>query len=86
MKCQRSAAQYHDDSRVLIIRLGSFLRPIDLRGPERHLPAPWLPKPDTLYEPVDFAEAVDLARDIFQRWARRVREAAPLLHSHASQP
>jgi len=39
----------------------------------------WLPKPETLREGVGPDEASDMARDIFRRWTKKVREAATAL-------
>jgi hypothetical protein len=35
----------------------------------------WLPKPETLREGVGPDEASDMARDIFRRWTKKVRES-----------
>ena len=52
----------------------------DLLTKEKHFPADWLPKPETVRESVGPDETAEMAREIFQRWARKVREAAPTLH------
>lgn len=64
----------------LVVKLEAFLQPADLLAKERHLRAEWLPKNETVVETVGSEETVDLARDIFRRWVRKVREAAPALH------
>lgn len=82
--CATAEADYHDDTRQLIVHLDSLLRTTDARTPERHPPAHWLPKPETICESVRLDESMDVARDIFHRWARKVRAAAPSLHSVAT--
>lgn len=64
----------------LVVKLEAFLRPTDLLAKERHFRADWLPKNETVMESVGPEETVELARDIFHRWVRKVREAAPPLH------
>lgn len=82
--CATAEADYHDDTHQLIVHLDSLLRTTDLRTPERHPSAQWLPKPETICESVGLDESMDVARDIFHRWARKVRESAPSLHGVAT--
>jgi hypothetical protein len=63
------------------VKLETFLRPTDLLTKERHCRADWLPENETVTESVDLDECRELSREIFQRWVRKVREAAPKLHS-----
>jgi hypothetical protein len=79
--CAAADANYDEEMNRLLVRLTSFLRTTDLRAKEKQLSATWLPKPETLMESVGSDEALDAARDIFHRWVRKVREAAPALHS-----
>jgi hypothetical protein len=73
--CATAEALYDEEQSQLIIELDSFLRPADLRFKEEHLPADFLPEKQTLKESVSQDEARELARDIFQRWVRTVRES-----------
>lgn len=66
----------YDDTRHQVeVRLEAFLRPVDLVHAEKHLTAAWLPAPQNAREGVDREEASSLARDLFHRWVRKVREA-----------
>ena len=64
----------------MVLQLEAFLRPTDLLAKERHLRAAWLPPNETVSESVARDECHEVAREIFHRWVRRVREAAPKLH------
>ena len=64
----------------LVVKLEAFLRPAGLLVKERHFRADWLPTNETVTESVAREECHDVARDIFHRWVRKVREAAPPLH------
>jgi hypothetical protein len=79
--CASADANYDDTAGRLVVRLESFLRTTDLRSKEKCIPANWLPKPETITESVAADETVDAARNIFQRWVRKVRQAAPSLHA-----
>jgi hypothetical protein len=79
--CATACAEYDEGSSRLVVRLDSFLRTADLRAKEREFSADWLPKAEVVTESVGPEETVDFARDIFHRWVRKVREAAPSLHS-----
>jgi hypothetical protein len=76
--CATADANYDDDAKQLIVRLNSFLRTTNLRAKEELSPADWLPKGETVTESMDPDEAVEAARDIFHRWAQKVRNAGPL--------
>lgn len=80
--CAAADAGYDDGEGRLVVKLDAFLRTTDVRAKERRVPAAWLPKPEIVRESVGPDDAVDLARDIFQRWVRKVREAAPTLSHH----
>ena len=78
--CASAVATYDEASGKVEIQLDAFLRTVDLRAPERRLTADWLPKGETVHESAGPEEASALARDIFHRWVRKVRQAAPQLH------
>jgi len=51
-----------------------------LRAKERHFRAAWLPANEKVTESAARDECHNLAREIFHRWTRKVREAGPSLH------
>ena len=75
--CAAGEANFDEGKSELIIELDNFIRPVDLRAKEAHLPADWLPRKRALKESVSQDEAVDLAKDIFQRWVGKVRQSIP---------
>jgi hypothetical protein len=79
--CASAAAQDYPDTGKLEIRLESFLRTTGVRFPEKQVPANWPPKADPVTESVGPEEMLELAREIFQRWVRKVRQATSALHS-----
>jgi len=81
--CAAADANYDQTAGRLVVRLESFLRLTNLRAKEKHVPANWLPKPETVTESVAADETGDAARNIFHRWVRKVRQAAPSLHNPA---
>ena len=78
--CASADASFDETAGKLVVKLGAFLRPTDLLAKERHFRAAWLPRSDTVIESVGLEESNEVAREIFHRWARKVREAAPQLH------
>ena len=78
--CASADATFDESTERLVVKLDAFLRPIDLLAKERHFRAAWLPKSDMVIESVAPEESHEVAREIFHRWARKVREAAPQLH------
>lgn len=66
---------YEDARGRMHLELDAFLRPVDLTHPERHLSADWLPHAEAVDERVPEEEAVSAARELFQSWSRRVRQA-----------
>jgi hypothetical protein len=75
--CATGEANFDEGKSQLMVELDSFIRPVDLRAKEAHLPADWLPRKQTLKESVTQDEAVDLAKDIFHRWVGKVRQSVP---------
>jgi len=73
--CAAADAQYDEDAARLVVKLDAYLRTTDLRTKEQQFAAGWLPKPETVREGVGPDETVEMARDIFHHWVRRVREA-----------
>ena len=78
--CISAEANYDERAERLTVELKSFLRNTDLVTKEKHFRADWLPKPETVRESAGPDETVELAREVFNRWERKVREAAPALH------
>lgn len=77
--CASAEAKYDEEATRLVVKLDAFLRTTDLLAKEKRLPAEWLPKPETVRESVGPDETVEMARDIFHRWVRKVRQAVPTL-------
>ena len=75
--CASAKATFDEEQRQLLVDLAAFLRTTGLRGKERHLTAPWLPPPETVHEIVDSDESLDMAREIFHGWARKVQQTIP---------
>ncbi len=76
--CATAEADFDETSSQLQLELDSFIRPVDLRSKEKHLPTDWLPKKQNLKESVSQDEATDLAKEIFHRWVGKVRQSVPL--------
>src|SRR5687768_1736740 len=80
--CAAATASYDEEAGKLLVDLEAFLRTTDLRSKEKRLSAEWLPKPVHLRESAGPEETGEMARDIFHRWARKVRETIPALKTH----
>jgi hypothetical protein len=78
--CAAAEAVYDEGSGRLLVTLNAGLRPADLLGKERPVRPDWLPRNELVTETVDLEECRDLARDIFHRWVRKVRNAVPRIH------
>jgi len=81
--CASADASYDEDAARLAVHLDAFLRTTDLRSKEMRLSADWLPGRQTVTESVGPEETVEMARDIFHRWVRKVREAIPSLNTRS---
>ena len=78
--CASADASFDEEAGRLVMKLEAFLRPTDLLVKEQHFRADWLPENETVTESVARQECHEVAREIFGRWVRKVREAAPQLH------
>ncbi len=78
--CASADASFEEAAGRLVVKLEAFLRPTDLLAKERHFRAEWLPENQSVSESVPREECHEVAREIFHRWTRKVREAAPQLH------
>ena len=76
--CATAEADFDEAKSQLLLELDSFIRPVDIRSKEKHLPTDWLPKKQRLKESVSQDEAVTLAKEIFHRWVGKVRQSVPL--------
>jgi hypothetical protein len=63
-------ASYHEGK--LEVELDSFVR---RSSDNEHLSASWLPETQTVIERVDFEEGSPAAKEIFENWVKRVRQA-----------
>jgi len=77
--CAAATATYDEGKNRLTVALDCFLRTTDIRTKEKRFPADWLPKAETITESVGPDDTYELSREIFHRWVRKVREAAPSL-------
>jgi len=80
--CATAEANFDEPQSQLLMELDSFVRPVDIRLKEQHLPAEWLPKKQRFKESVSHEEAVELAKDIFHRWVGKVRQSIPVPIHH----
>ena len=80
--CAEAVALYDEEASKLEVELDAFLRTTDIRIKEKRLCPDWMPKHVHVRESAVPEETGDLARDIFQRWVRKVRESIPALKTH----
>ena len=78
--CASAEAGFDEAAGRLLVKLEAFLRPAGLLVKERHFRADWLPAKETITESSGREECGEMAREIFHRWVRKVKEAAPPLH------
>lgn len=78
--CVAAKAGFDESAGRLVVQLDAFLRPAGFLAKERHFRADWLPANESVTESVAREESSEVAREIFHRWVRRVRESAPALH------
>lgn len=75
--CASAEAGYDEVESVLLVELACQVRPVESK-PAADIAAPdWLPRPQTVREKIPVHEAAEVAKDIFQRWVRRVRQSIP---------
>ncbi len=73
--CATLEARYDRAQQQLVVELGSH---VQRAKDARRTSPPWLPAGETIREHVPREEATEVARDIFHRWAARVRQAVPI--------
>jgi hypothetical protein len=61
-----------------MLKLDAFVRQVHHAGRDVCTRPEWLPRGEALRERVGPEEASALARDIFHRWTKKVRESAAL--------
>jgi hypothetical protein len=76
----RATAEYNEGSGNLLVRLEASVRRRNAARGDSLVAATWLPENQTASEFAPIEEASEIARDIFRRWVRKVRSAAPSLH------
>jgi len=75
--CASVDAHFDEVGARLILDLDCQLRTTDLLSAERQFRTDWLPKKQTLKESAVLDDAVDLAKDVFHGWVRKVRNSIP---------
>lgn len=75
--CATQSAEFDDASSLLAVKLGSFVRQVQHEGADTIIAPLWLPQPESVQHRVQAEEAVEDAREIFQRWVRKLRSAVP---------
>jgi hypothetical protein len=81
--CASADANYQHSSNTLTTQLTCDLRPCvaNQKLPETYVD--WMPKSQTVTEHVSIDEAGEVARDVFARWVRKIREVAPSLRARS---
>jgi hypothetical protein len=79
--CASAEAGYDSENQKLNVNLDAFLRFPGVTAKDIKERPEWLPHPESISEPVSLGEASEVARDIFHSWVRKIREAAPSIHS-----
>lgn len=79
--CASADADYQQSSNKLSIRLTCDLRPCVTNQKLPVTPIDWMPKSQTITEHVPIGEAGEVARDVFTRWVRKIRDVAPSMRA-----
>ncbi len=72
-------AAFDEGKSELVIDLDSKVQVTDARGHEALVPEDWLPRRETIREHLSLSDAPDASKEIFERWAHKVRESIPSL-------
>ena len=75
-----ATAEYSEGSANLVVHLEAAIARRAGGSDTARVIADWLPTNQTVSEFVPIDEAGEVARDIFRKWVRKVRESAPDLH------
>lgn len=82
--CATADAYYDETPAHLVIHLDSFIR-AQTPGSATSPASQCLPEKQTITESVSHSDAIPLAKDIFGRWVRKVRQSIPeQFHLHFS--
>ena len=81
--CATAEASFADATAELTVECDSFLRVVHQQGKDETLRPEWLPHKDSVKTHVSREEAVAAAKDIFQSWVKKVRQAS---HQQTSAP
>lgn len=74
--CATAEASFADATAELTVECDSFLRVVHQPGKDETLRPDWLPRKDAVKTHVPREEAVAAAKDIFQSWVKKVRQAS----------
>jgi hypothetical protein len=75
--CATAEGNFDERQSQLVLELDSLIRPVGRFPGKPLLEEQWLPHKQKVTESVSVDDASDLAREIFHRWSRTVRQAIP---------
>ena len=75
--CASADAGYDEAAGRMDVRLTTFLRRTALSIKQQPFRADWLPADESVTQFVSREECHEAARQVFHRWVRQIRQAAP---------
>ena len=72
-------AEFDEGKSELVIDLDSKVQVTDAHGHDTLVTQDWLPARETVREHLSLSDAPDASKEIFERWAHKVRESIPSL-------
>ena len=69
-------ARFHESTEEVEVELSTWIRDANPRVREARYQPGWLPKPESVRAQASRSEASALAKEVFHRWAQRVRASA----------
>lgn len=72
-------AGFDERKSELVIELDSKVQVTDAHGHDTLVTEDWLPARDTVREHLPLSDALDASKEIFERWAHKVRGSIPSL-------
>lgn len=72
-------AEFDERKSELVIDLDSKVQVTDALGHDTLATQDWLPARETVREHMPLSDAPDASKEIFERWAHKVRESIPSL-------
>ena len=75
--CASAEAIYNSEKQEVSVALDASARRVVAAGAGPLFPHSWLPPAELVKEHLPREEAVAFARDVFQSWAKKVRQAVP---------